>query len=354
VTDDRSRRLFLIVAVAGISVLFVAMIQPFILTLLLAAIAANLLRPVYRFALRAVGNRPPWASALTILALLLIFVGPTAVLLGVVAQQTLELTKDIGEVVRPLVENPESLRAQLARVPGIDRLEPFAPQIAERAAQLIGMVGGFLLGGLGAVTGSAAAYLLNFLLWLYALFFFLSDGPAYLQTVLRYLPLSDAENARLMERFQSVSAAAIRGTVFIGAIQGSINGFAFWLVGLPAPAFWGAVMILASVVPGVGAMIIWAPAVVWLAVTHRMSQAIALVVICGGISGTVDNLLRPRLVGRDARMPDLLILLSTLGGLGYFGVLGFVVGPVVAALFLTLWEIFRDVSSPVERHGVKV
>ena len=138
----------------------------------------------------------------------------------------------------------------------------------------------------------------------------------------------------------------MKGTLLIGAIQGSINGVAFWIVGLPAPVFWGAVMIILSLIPMIGGALIWVPAAIWLVVTGQWIRALVLVGICGGISGTIDNVLRPRFVGRDARMPDLLVFVSTLGGLGFFGAVGFIVGPLVAALFLTLWEMLSVLYRP--------
>ena len=143
-----------------------------------------------------------------------------------------------------------------------------------------------------------------------------------------------------------MTRATVKGTLLIGVIQGTINGIAFWVVGLPAPAFWGAVMIILSVVPAIGGALVWVPAAVWLGLTGRVGQAIVLLVLCGAVSGSVDNLLRPRLVGRDTKMPDLLILVSTLGGLGFFGAVGFIVGPLVTALFLTLWQILGKLYKP--------
>ena len=150
----------------------------------------------------------------------------------------------------------------------------------------------------------------------------------------------------MLDRFLSVTRATVKGTLLIGVVQGTINGIGFWVVGLPAPAFWGAVMIILSVVPAIGGALIWVPAAVWLVVTGRVGQAVVLFIVCGAVSGSVDNVLRPRLVGRDTKMPDLLILISTLGGLGFFGAVGFIVGPLVAALFLTLWEILGELYRP--------
>jgi predicted PurR-regulated permease PerM len=146
----------------------------------------------------------------------------------------------------------------------------------------------------------------------------------------------------LLERFVSVTRATIKGSLFIGFLQGSLAGLAFWVAGVPGAAFWGAVMVVLSIIPAVGAGLVWVPAVVYLFLAGAPLAAVGLLLWCVLVVGTVDNLLRPRLVGRDARMSDLLILLSTLGGIVLFGVVGFVVGPIVGALFVTTWDIYGE------------
>jgi predicted PurR-regulated permease PerM len=347
VTEDRFRRLFLLLMVAGISALFLAMIQGFLLTLLLAAVVAGLMRPVYLRVLRVVRGRAVVAAALTLILLIVGVFGPLTTLLGVVVQQTMQLMDSVGPALRPFVENPQRLKESLMAIPGIERFEQFIPQIVEKMVQIVGDLGSFLVNRVSAATSGTVVFLFDFAIFLYALFFFFTDGPDYLRTLQEYLPFSETDSQRLLHRFTSVTRATLRGTLLIGAIQGTINGLAFWLVGLPAPAFWGAVMIVLSVVPAVGGVIVWVPAAVWLALTHRLVRAAVLVVLCGAISGSIDNLLRPRLVGRDTKMPDLLILVSTLGGLGLFGAVGFIVGPLIAALFLTMWEILAASHRPV-------
>ena len=344
--EDRFRKLFLLVVVAGISVLFLAMIRRFLLTLLLSAILAGLMHPVYAWIRRRVGGHSNLASALTLLLMIVAVFGPLATLAGIVVQQAVAVTQDIGVAVQPFIDDPAQLQARLALLPGADRLMPYLPKIAERGAEIISGIGGFLVGWVSAATSGTVVFLFHFGLLLYALFFFFADGPRYLRVMLAYLPFNEEHNQRLLERFVSVTRATVKGTLFIGVVQGTINGFAFWLVGLPAPAFWGVIMIVLSVVPAVGGALVWIPAAVWLVATGRVGAAVVLTIVCGAVSGSVDNVLRPRLVGRDTRMPDLLILISTLGGLGFFGPVGFIIGPLVAALFLTLWEILGELYRP--------
>ncbi|HEX7080037.1 MAG TPA: AI-2E family transporter [Gammaproteobacteria bacterium] len=181
-----------------------------------------------------------------------------------------------------------------------------------------------------------------FFLMLYLLFFFLRDGPRLLDGLVRALPLGDARERYLLSRFAEVSRATIKGTIVVGIVQGAIGGTAFWILGLAAPVLWGVVMALLTILPAVGAALVWAPAAVILIVSGRIIAGIALILIGVLVIGLVDNLLRPVLVGRDTRMPDYLILLSTLGGLTAFGLAGIVIGPIIAAFFLSCWEMARE------------
>src|SRR5262249_49855304 len=151
--------------------------------------------------------------------------------------------------------------------------------------------------------------------------------------------------------FVSVSRATIKGTLVIGLLQGLLGGLAFWVLGLDGAALWGTVMAILSIIPGLGHGIVWIPATIYLAARGDWGSAIGLFVWGGAVVGSVDNFLRPWLVGKDTEMPDLMILISTLGGLILFGPVGFVVGPIVAALFVTVWDLygtaFEEVLPPV-------
>jgi predicted PurR-regulated permease PerM len=295
---------------------------------------------------RVLGGRQRTAAAVTLLLLIVCAFGPLVTVLGIVAQQAIEVAKQAGPALRAALANPQWLTDQVRALPGADRIEPLIPQIVARSEEIVSFVAGFLVNRATAATSGTVIFILDFAILLYAMFFFYTEGPAYLRTLLAYLPFSEADNERLMHRFVSVARATVKGTLLIGVIQGTINGIAFAVVGLPAPAFWGAVMIVLSLVPVVGGALIWVPAAAWLVLSGHALRAVVLVAICGGVSGTIDNILRPRFVGRDARMPDLLVFVSTLGGLGLFGAVGFIVGPLVAALFLTLWQMLSVLYRP--------
>ena len=159
------------------------------------------------------------------------------------------------------------------------------------------------------------------------------------------MPLTPEYNRALLVRFAAVVRATVKGNIVIAVIQGTIGGVAFWALGIQGALLWGALMVLLSLLPAVGAAIVWVPAAVYLFVIGSTGKGLILVAIGGGVIAVVDNLLRPLLVGKDTRMPDYVILVSTVGGLSIFGINGFVIGPLIAALFISAWTIFRE-----ERH----
>jgi predicted PurR-regulated permease PerM len=201
-------------------------------------------------------------------------------------------------MIKPYVDDPELLMSRLAGIPGADRIEPLLPQIADRGVQIVSNLGTLLVRQVSAATSGTVIFLFQFAILLYALFFFFKNGERYLRTILEYLPFSEEDNARLLARFASVTKATIKGTLLIGVVQGTINGVAFWVVGLPAPAFWGVVMIVLSVVPAVGGGLVWMPAAVLLALTGTSGQSSTA--ICGCVRHRGQPA-RPRLVGRTRR-----------------------------------------------------
>ncbi len=331
---------FLLLLTAGISLLFVNMLRPFLMAILLAGIFAGLAHPFYRRLLRRLRGRQTWASLLTMLVLVLAVLTPLLAILGIVATQALQVSEAALPWVERQLEQPDRLAELLEALPFQEHLSPYREQLLTKAGQVVGSTGIFLFESLSATTRGTVSFLFQVFILVYSMFFFLKDGEALLDRVLYYLPLRDDDERRMLARFTSVTRATLKGTLLIGVAQGALAGAAFAVVGIDGAVFWGTVMVLLSVIPGIGTGLVWLPAAVILMVSDRVGAGIGLALFCALVVGSVDNLLRPRLVGRDTRLHDLLILFSTLGGIFLFGVLGFIVGPIVAALFVTVWDIF--------------
>jgi predicted PurR-regulated permease PerM len=349
--EYRFRRLFLLFLVVGISVAFLWLLRSFLMTILLAATFSGLIYPLYTRLVAALGGRRYAASGVALLIVVLVVILPLIGILGIVLNQAMRVTGSITPVVERFLSEPTYLDQQLERIPGIEFIEPYRNDIVTRAGDVVNALGGFLIGSLSNTTRGTVTFIFHFFILLYTMFFLLVDGPGLLRRVLSYLPLTQDDGQLMKDRFVSVTRATIKGTIVIGIIQGTMSGLAFWLVGIPDVMFWTVVMVVLSILPVIGGALVWVPAAIILAATGNVLQAVLLVLFCSLIVGSIDNVLRPRLVGRDTKMHDLMILFSTLGGLLVFGPVGFILGPVLAGLFVTSWEIFglayRDVIHPV-------
>jgi predicted PurR-regulated permease PerM len=316
------------------------MIRAFLLTILLAAIFTGLSYPVYHWLLGHFRGRRALTAIATLVLLLTLVIAPLLVVLGAAANEAVSVTQTMGPRLQQLVDQPGELDSRLRAIPGYDRIAPYRAQILIKAGELLGSTSAFLFAALSATTRATAVFIFQFFVLLYTMFFFLTDGPGLLRAVLAYLPLTEVDKQRMLEKFVSVTRATLKGTILIGVAQGVLGGLALWAVGLHGAIFWGTVMTVLSIIPGVGGALIWVPAALVLISAGEVWRGIALAAFCGLVVGSVDNLLRPRLVGKDIKMHELMIFFSTLGGLLLFGVMGFILGPILAALFVTAWEMF--------------
>jgi predicted PurR-regulated permease PerM len=339
-TETRFRQAFLILLVTAISAAFVAMLRAFLVTILLAAIFAGLSYPVYEWMLGRVRRRKAIAAIATLLLLLVVVMAPLLAVLGAGANEALRVTETFGPRLQQLVDQPGEFDSRLRALPGYDRIEPYRAQILTKAGELVGSTSAFLFAALSATTRATALFIFHFFVLLYTMFFFLTGGPGLLGGVLAYLPLTDVDKQRMVGKFVSVTRATLKGTMLIGVTQGVLGGLAFWAVGIDGAIFWGTVMTVLSIIPGIGGALVWVPAAIVLMTTGEIWRGIGLVLFCALIVGSVDNVLRTRLVGQDTKMHELLIFFSTLGGLMFFGAMGFILGPILAALFVTAWEMF--------------
>ena len=341
----RFRAVFLLLLVAGISLLFLNMVRPFLTALFLGAILSGLLYPLYRRLRDWFGGREGLASFVALLLFAVLLVGPIAGFLGIVTAQALHVTQSAGPWIEDMqnrLREPGAVDRLLEGVPFVGSLAPYQEQLVQKLGEAAGSLGGVVVRGLTDITAATVWVVFLLFVMLYAMFFFLKDGRGVLNKVLYYLPLSDEDERRMLDRFVSVTRAMVKGTFLIGIVQGGLAGLAFWVVGIPSAVFWGTVMAVLSIVPGVGSAIVWVPAAIYLFAAGRIGAGIGLVIWCGAVVGMLDNLMRPWLVGRDTRMPDLMILLGTLGGLVAFGMAGVLIGPIVAALFITVWELYGE------------
>lgn len=334
------RRNLFFILVAFVTVSFLGLIQEFMLAIFWAAVLTIIFYGYYqKLNTRLKGRSTLSASIMTVLILLFVII-PLALL-------TIALVNQASE----LIEGIESNQVNPNLI--IDYLEGQFPAVFELLAQYdmeVGQLRTQVSEGAVSIaqtiasralsyTGSIVNFFVQFTLMLYLLFFFFRDGKVLINTIVNTIPMGNIRERRLFQRFAEVSRATLKGTVIVAITQGGIGGLIFAILGIPAALLWGVAMTLLALLPVGGSAIVWGPAAIILFIQGHIVKAIILVLVGALIIGLVDNLLRPLLVGKDTGMPDYLVLISTLGGITYFGLSGFVLGPIIAALFVTVWEI---------------
>lgn len=332
---------------------FFEIIRPFLSALVLAAICSVLVQPLYRAVLARVGNRSGLASTITVLMGIVIVIGPLIGIAYLATTQASGLMEGADQLLDNLSEDVEALKLGTFDfpewMPFRQDLTEAGPQIVEKVEQMLGSIASFLASSLSGLTNGTASFFLGLFTFLYAMFFFLPMKTSAFRPVLANTGLGVELQEKLNERIVSVSRATIKGTLLIGVIQGALGGFGFWMAGIEGAAFWSVIMAIAAAIPGLGATAVVIGGAIYLAIQGAMTTAIGLALWAVLVVGTIDNILRPTLVGRDAQMSDLMIFVSTLGGLAMFGVSGLIFGPVVAGLFITIWHAVAETSLRFDR-----
>jgi predicted PurR-regulated permease PerM len=332
----------LLIVIGAISALFLTTIGRFLESIFLAGLFAAVFHPLYRKLCTWLGGMRGVAAMATLVIVLLFILIPLVFLVLTVASQAQVFARNGLPELQGLLADEGALSARLQGLPFYDTLVPYQEFLRERLSSLVNSASGAMLEFMQSATVGTFNVVLTSLIVLYSFFFLLMDGDKLVYRILLYLPLDDDHEQRLLNRFRSVTLATLKGTAVIGFLQGAIAGTALAIAGIPQALLWSVAMMLLSVVPGIGAALIWIPATIYLLANGEYFTAIALAVFCGVLVGSIDNILRPKLVGSDTQLHELMIFFSTLGGLLTFGMSGFIIGPIIAALFVTVWDIYGE------------
>lgn len=350
--EQSLQRAFFLGLLLLVTLSFLWLIGPFFKPIFWAAVLASLFYPTFRWWERKMGGRSVLASVSTIATIIVIVIVPLLLVGLLVAAEASAVYQRLAAGQMSVPMTAQDLRDMVPAV--ADLLERFGVSLQDVQAQFSSAALGisqFLATNVVAFSQNALRGVGLFFLMLYVLFFFLRDGDRLLEQIVRVLPLGDDREQQLFRKFAEVSRATIKGTIVIGFVQGLLGGLIFWALGIEAAALWGVVMAVLSFLPAVGAALVWVPAAALLVINGRLVDGLVLLVFGIVIIGLADNVLRPILVGRDTEMPDYLVLVTTLGGLALFGLSGVVIGPIVGALFLTVWEMFGQEYAYITSNG---
>lgn len=331
-----------------VSVAFGWILLPFYGAVFWAIILAIIFAPIQRRLLTRFDSRRNLAALATLFICLLVAVLPVILIAGVLVQEGTTLFKQIesGEIdIDSFVSQakellPASWQLQMQRF-GLGDME----QIRERLASSALQGSQFLATQAFSFGQGTFQFMLSFFLMLYLLFFLLRDGRELVARIRKAVPLSDNQKRRLFSKFTRVVRATVKGNIVVAATQGVLGGIIFAILGIPSAVLCGVLMAFLSLLPAVGAGLIWTPVAVYFLMKGLIVQGVILILYGVLVIGLVDNVLRPILVGKDTKMPDYVVLISTLGGLSLFGLNGFVIGPLIAALFISAWGLFTTPTS---------
>ena len=339
-TESRNVRWWLLLlATAILLYLCWRMVEPFLNVILWATVLVILFHPVHKRLAKRTG-RPSLAALISCLLVILIILVPITLITLAVVRELSGAAQSIQATVNYLLDpNAPITGPLLNRLSGYIDLEALRSEefLMERlrgvSAQLAGRTLGFLGGLVGAVIQTFFV--------IFTMYYFFRDGESISRTVRDSLPLEREQAESVMARTREVIDASVYGVISIAIIQGTLGGLAFWILGLPSAILWGVAMTFLSMVPMLGAFLVWVPAAIYLALSGNYVKALLLALWGTLVIGMIDNFLRPKLVGSRTRLHELLIFFSVLGGLNVFGVLGVVLGPVVLAITLSLIEVYR-------------
>lgn len=329
---------FFFLVLVGISVLTYFVFKPFLMPILLAAILAVILQRPYNFFIKVTfGHKKISAFIISILGIL-IFIGAFVLVVGLILNEASSLYHNMGtdqypkyldNAIKNVNNNVVLQSIGFDNVVNSDTIKNSISQLGQNVFALL------------QKTYQGIAGLLFFtIVMFFTLYYFLISGKGLVENIMYLSPLRDEHEKILIKRFISISRATIKGTLVVGIVQGTIGAVLFWSVGIPSPIVWGLVMMFFSLLPMMGTGLVWLPAAIIMFALGNVWQAVVIVAVGGGVISIIDNFLRPKLVGKDTQMHPLIVFFATLGGISLLGFLGFIVGPIIVALFLALWEIY--------------
>jgi predicted PurR-regulated permease PerM len=326
----------------AVSLALVWILLPFFSAIFWGTILAVLFQPLQRRLAAKLGNRPNMAALMTLTMCVVMVILPVGLMVGTLAQEATfaynqissgqwNLTQYFQMAMRAL---PSVVQQWLGTL-GLGDIAGLQARLTDGAA----MLSQFMATQAVTIGQNTLQFAIGFGVMLYLVFFLLRDGTSIYRRLREALPLDDAHKRRLLGRFATVVRATVKGNIAVALIQGLLGGVAFLLLGIQGALLWGTAMAFLSLLPAIGSALVWVPVAVYFVLAGSFWKAIMLVLFCTFVIGGVDNVLRPILVGKDTRLPDWVILISTLGGVSVFGINGFVIGPLIAALFVSCWDI---------------
>jgi predicted PurR-regulated permease PerM len=330
------------VLVFVVSLAFAWIVWQFYGAVLWALVAAIVFAPLHLGFLKSMGHRRNLAALATVAVIALMVILPLGLITSALVGEATDVYESIqsgklnlGEYLQQIFDAlPVWLTNLLGRLGLADSMS-----VQRKVSAAVSASSQFFATQVLNIGQNTARFLINLFVMLYLLFFLLRDGRELTKRIKGVIPLRKDQQRALLEKFSLVIRATVKGNIVVAIVQGILGGLIFWFLDIHAALLWAVLMAFLSLLPAIGSAFIWFPVAIYLLVTDAIWQGVFLIAYGALVIGLIDNFLRPVLVGKDTRMPDYVVLISTLGGIVIFGINGFVLGPLVAAMFITVWDI---------------
>jgi predicted PurR-regulated permease PerM len=332
---------FLLLIIA-VSLAFAWILWPFYGAVFWGTVLAILFAPPYRRLAKSMGQRRTLAALATVMIVVMMVILPVTLISALLLQEGLSVYEkiqsgelNIGRYFQQVFDALPGWVADLLDRFGLTNLGAMQERLSA------GLMKGsqFLAAQILSIGQNTFDFIVGLFIMLYLLFFLLRDGDDLSKRIRDAIPLHPEQQRDLFSKFVTVIRATVKGNVVVAIVQGALGGVIFWFLGVQPAVLWAVLMALLSLLPAVGSALIWLPVAIYFLVTGALWQGVVLIAFGVLVIGLVDNILRPILVGKDTKMPDYVVLISTLGGMAIFGLNGFVIGPVIAAMFMAVWDI---------------
>lgn len=336
------QNIIFLILLAFITGLLAYILKPFYFAVFWAVLIASVFAPLYKFINKKIVN-PNICAGITMIGIILCLILPVGLLIDLLIMEIIDIYQSFNSYSSNWISTLSEALKALSKKPLFASLNLDQTFLINKSQEAFKVLTSYVFSHISEFTQNTILVVVQFAVMLYSLFFFLRDGERLVKTITENIPVDNKHLEHFINQFLTTAKASLKFTFIIGGIQGFLGGMIFYITGIERALVWGVLMFALSIVPAIGCALIWAPAGIIMLLLGNIWQGVTILIFGSLVISSVDNLLRPVLLGRDTQMHSLLIFLSTLGGIAAMGFSGFILGPVIASLFLAGWKLFPEI-----------
>jgi predicted PurR-regulated permease PerM len=336
-SEDKHIQMFFFLGLfLGAFVLAFFIFRPYLYSIILAAVFAVVFGPIHKKISQFIGGKKGIGALITLLIVFLIIFIPLFFFGAKVFEESRNMYQYVSDPGKNIFEDEGVVSYIQGKIQNI--VPSFSSNANEYARQGIDWV----FNNFGSIFSGITQFVIGLIIMFLSLFFFLKDGDKFEKAIFAYSPLEDKFDRQILHTLATVSGSVVRGTLVISILQGILAGLGFWIFGIPNPALWGLVLIVIALIPAVGAMVVIIPASAYLFFFSNPLFALGLLLWGIFVVSMADNILRPLLIEKSVDIHPFIIFLGVIGGMQFFGPMGFILGPIIISLLFTLFRMYPE------------